>query len=164
MKMKKKKICIAICLLTTFVLWTLIVIFIDVNRIGPNESSVGLSTLNGFIHKLIGVNWFLYTLTDWLGLVPIAVALGFAVLGLVQLIRRKRLNRVDYNILVLGVFYIVVISVYIFFEMTIINYRPVLINEYLEASYPSSTTMLVMSVIPTAIMQLNERIKNKTDN
>ena len=160
MKMKKKKICIAICLLTMFVLWTLIVSFIDVNRIGPNESSVGLSTLNGFIHKLIGVNWFLYTLTDWLGLVPIAVALGFAVLGLVQLIRRKRLNRVDYNILVLGVFYIVVISVYIFFEMTIINYRPVLINEYLEASYPSSTTMLVMCVMPTAAMQFNMRIKN----
>ena len=160
MKMKKKKICIAICLLTMFVLWTLIVSFIDVNRIGPNESSVGLSTLNGFIHKLIGVNWFLYTLTDWLGLVPIAVALGFAVLGLVQLIRRKRLNRVDYNILALVVFYIVVILVYLFFEIIVINYRPVLINGYLEASYPSSTTMLVMCVMPTAAMQFNMRIKN----
>jgi undecaprenyl-diphosphatase len=63
---------------------------------------------------------------------------------------------------VLGAFYIAVIVAYIFFEMVVINYRPVLINGYLEASYPSSTTMLVACVMPTAIMQLNSRIKNKT--
>ena len=95
-----------------------------------------------------------------MGLVPIAVAFGFAILGLVQLIKRKSLWKVDHNILALGVFYIVVMAAYILFEMVVINYRPTLIDGYLEASYPSSTTMLVMCVMPTAAMQLNVRIKN----
>lgn len=143
-----------------FVLWTVLVCFVDVRAIGPEGSSVGFATLNGFVHELTGVNWLLYTVTDWLGLVPIATALGFAIFGLVQLIKRKSLWKVDDNILALGVFYIVVMAAYVFFEMVVINYRPTLIDGYLEASYPSSTTMLVMCVMPTAAMQLNLRIKN----
>ena len=147
-------------LLVVFVLWTVLVRFVDVQAIGPEGSSVGFSTLNGFVHEITGVNWFLYTVTDWLGLVPIAVALGFAILGLVQLIKRKSLRKVDRNILALGGFYIAVIAVYILFEIVAINYRPTLINGYLEASYPSSTTMLVTCVMPTAMMQFRTRIKN----
>ena len=103
----------------------------------------------------------LYTITDWLGLVPIGVAFGFGVLGFMQLVKRKSLLRVDRSIIILGIFYIVVMAIYALFEIVVINYRPVLINGYLEASYPSSTTMLVMCVMPTAAMQLNGRIKNK---
>jgi undecaprenyl-diphosphatase len=36
----------------------------------------------------------------------------------------------------------------------------VLIEGVLEASYPSSTTLLVLCVIPTAVMQLNRRTKS----
>ena len=147
-------------MLAVFVLWTVLICFVDVQAIGPEGSSVGFSTINGFIHELTGVNWFLYTVTDWLGLVPIGVAFGFAVLGLVQWIKRKSLLKVDRSILTLGGFYIVVMAVYILFEIVVINYRPTLINGHLEASYPSSTTMLVMCVMPTAMMQLRARIKN----
>ena len=159
--MKKKMLCIGVALLAAFALWTVLVSVVDVRPIGPEGSSVGFATLNRFVHGLTGVNWFLYTITDWLGLVPIAVALGFAVLGLVQLIKRKSLLKVDHSILALGVFYIVVMAAYVFFEMVVINYRPTLINGYLEASYPSSTTMLVTCVMPTAMMQFRARIKNK---
>ena len=148
-------------LLAAFVLWTVLVCFVDVQAIGPEGSSVGFATLNGCVHDFTGVNMSLYVITDWLGLVPIGVAFGFAVLGLVQWIKRKSLLKVDRSILVLGGFYIVVMAVYVLFEMVVINYRPTLIDGYLEASYPSSTTMLVMCVMPTAMIQLCARIKNK---
>lgn len=147
-------------LIAVFVLWTVLVSVVDVRAIGPNGSSVGFATLNGYVHDLTGVNMRLYSITDWLGLVPIGVALGFAMLGLVQWIKRKSLFKVDRGILALGGFYVAVMAVYILFEFVIINYRPTLIDGYLEASYPSSTTMLVMCVMPTAMMQLRARIKN----
>ena len=159
-KIRKKMFFMGAGFLGAFVLWTVLVSYVDVRAIGQNASSVGFATLNGYVHNLTGVNMFLYTITDWLGLVPIGVAFGFAVLGLVQWMRRKSLFKVDRSILALGGFYIIVLAMYIFFEIVVINYRPVLIDGYLEASYPSSTTMLVMCVMPTAMMQLHARIKS----
>lgn len=159
-KKKQKMLCAAIVFLAAFAVWTVLVRVADVQPIGPNGSSVGFAKLNGFVHRLVGVNMTLYTITDWLGLVPIAVALGFAVLGLTQWIKRKSLSKVDGSIIALGVFYAAVIAVYVFFEFASVNYRPVLIEGRLEASYPSSTTMLVMCVMPTAAMQFRARIKN----
>lgn len=161
-KSNQKSFYTAICMLVGFVLWTIAIRFIDVRAIGPQSSSVGFATLNQFIHNLTGVNMSLYTITDWLGLVPIGFAMGFALLGLIQLIKKKHILKVDFNILALGGFYIVVFAIYIFFELHVVNYRPILINGILEASYPSSTTMLVMCIMPTAIMQFNNRIKNET--
>lgn len=159
-KENQRNFCIATCMLLAFLLWTVAIQFVDVQAIGPQESSVGFATINQFVHKLTGVHMSLYTITDWLGLVPLMFVMGFGTLGLIQWIKRKHLLKVDYSIFVLGGFYIVVMAVYVLFEMLVVNYRPVLIGGILEASYPSSTTMLVMCVMPTAIMQINARIKN----
>ena len=161
MKRIRKSFMASMCLLTAFVLWTVAICFVDVRAIGPQGSSVGFAAINGFFHNLTGVHWGLYNITDWLGLVPVFVCMGFGTLGIVQWIKRKSIRKVERDIVVLGGFYIVTIAAYLFFESVVINYRPVLINGYLEASYPSSTTMLVMCVMPTAIMQLGSRIKNK---
>lgn len=161
-KSTKREYFTALFSLIGFVLWTLAVRFIDVRAIGPNGSSVGFSTINGFVRDRIGACMPLYVVTDWLGLVPVALMLGFATLGLVQWIRRKKFVKVDGSILILGAFYILLAIVYLFFENVIINYRPVLIEGYLEASYPSSTTLLVGCVMPTAILQCKKRIQNKT--
>ena len=67
--------------------------------------------------------------------------------------------KVDKDIFALGVFYVLVMAVYILFEFVVINRRPVLINGYLEASYPSSTTLLVACVMPTAAVQFCRRIR-----
>ena len=161
MKRIRKSFIASMCSLTMFVLWTVAICFVDVRAIGPQGSTVGFAGINGFVQNLTGVHWGLYNITDWFGLVPIFVCMGFGILGLVQWIKRKSICKVDHDILVLGGFYIITIAVYLFFESVVINYRPILINGYLEASYPSSTTMLVMCVMPTAIMQLGSRIKNK---
>ena len=159
--MKRKSFYSGLGLLALFIIWTVALGFVDVGAIGPQGSSVGFATLNKMVHNITGVHMSLYTITDWLGLVPICFIMGFGVLGLCEWIKRKKLFKVDYNILVLGGFYIIVMIIYIFFEMFVVNYRPILINGYLEASYPSSTTMLVMCVMPTAIIQFNARIKNR---
>lgn len=161
MKLKEKKLLIAIGSLLVFLLWTALLYRVDVQEIGPRGSAVGLATMNGHVHNLFGVHMILYTITDWLGLVPVGFGLGFTMLGLVQWIKRRYILCVDRSILVLGVFYIAVIVVYLFFESITVNYRPVLIAGYLEKSYPSSTTLLTMCVMPTAMIQLNSRIKNK---
>ena len=155
-----KKFTAGAVFLAAFVLWTTAVSLVDVQAIGPEGSEVGFAGVNRFVHELTGVNMTLYNITDWLGLVPVAVCFGFGLLGLCQLIKRRSLKKVDYSIFVLGGFYIAVMAVYILFEYVVINYRPVLIEGFLEASYPSSTTLLVMCVMPTAALQLRGRIKN----
>ena len=159
--MKKRNFCIALGLLAAFALWTIAIRFIDVQPIGPQGSTVGFATLNSIIHTRTGVHMQLYTITDWLGLVPVAFGFGFAMLGLAQWIKRKSLLKVDRSILILGGFYIATMAAYLVFESFVINYRPVLIAGNLEASYPSSTTLLVLCVMPTAMMQLRGRINNR---
>jgi len=159
-KESKKYFFVSSVFIAVFAVWTVLVKMVDVKAIGPQGSEVGFAEFNQFVHQLTGVNMRLYIVTDWLGLVPIAVAFRFAVLGLVQWIKRKSLKKVDYSLFVLGGFYTVVILFFVLFESMVINYRPVLIEGILEASYPSSTTLLVMCVMPTAIMQINERVKS----
>lgn len=148
-------------LLILFIAFTLLVRFIDLKPIGPQNSIVGFATINSKVCDLIGVNFILYTITDWASIFAIVTAFGFGVLGLCQLIKRKSISKVDSSILVLGGFYIIVFCTYLLFEYLIINYRPVLINGILEASYPSSTTMLVLCIMPTAMMQIHRLITNK---
>ncbi|MEE0856569.1 MAG: phosphatase PAP2 family protein [Ruminococcus sp.] len=158
----KKNLTIGIFLLIAFALWTVLIMFVDMQTVGSNDSKVGFATFNTWFHQLTGVHMTLYIVTDWLGLVPIAVCLCFGCLGLYQLIKRRSLFKVDADILLLGGYYILVIFGYLFFEMVPVNYRPILINGFLEASYPSSTTLLVLSVMPTLILQINHRSHNKT--
>lgn len=158
-KRKQKNFCITMCLFVSFLLWTIAIHYLDVQAIGPKGSTVGFATMNKAFHNLTGVHMMIYTITDCLGLVPLCFVLGFGILGLVQLVKRKSLLKVDSNILVLGGFYIIVMAAYALFEIFAINYRPVLIEGKLEASYPSSTTLLVMCVMPTALMQLHSRMK-----
>jgi undecaprenyl-diphosphatase len=158
MEKRKRKFYLAALLALAFLAWTVLVRFIDVRAIGPRGSQVGFAFLNGAVHRFFGVHMTLYVITDFAGLVPVAFMLGFAILGLAEWIGRKRLCRVDRDLLLLGGFYILVLAAYLFFEAVPINHRPVLIEGVLEVSYPSSTTLLVLTVMPTAQMRLSARI------
>ena len=147
-------------LIGAFALWTVLIRWVDVQAVGQNGTKIGFADFNVRFHQLTGVHMTLYTITDWLGLVPIFICLCFGVLGLVQLIKRRSLLSVDPDILLLGIYYVLVIACYLIFEMIPVNYRPVLIEGRLEASYPSSTTLLVLSVMPTLWFQANRRVSN----
>ena len=155
----RKNLNLSIALLTAFVLWTVAVSFFDVRSIGANGTAVGFAWLNDAFCSLTGVHLFLYELTDVLSLIPLGFVCAFACLGLFQMIRRKSLLRVDRSLIILGIFYIAVAVLFLFFEKCIINYRPILIDGNLEASYPSSTTLLVLTVMPTSMMQLRARMR-----
>lgn len=161
--MKKRKIRITLSLvsLVLFVLWTVIVGSVDVMAIGPLGSSVGLAGMNGAFRDLIGVRWELYWLTDILGLVPIMLALCYAAVGAYQLIRRRSLLLVDRRILSLGALYVVFGAVFLYFELIPLNFRPVLIDGVLEASYPSSTTLMCTTVIPSFLLDVRTRVAKK---
>ena len=145
--------------LLLFGVWTVLVQKIDLQVAGETGREVGFATLNSWFHQLTGVHMKLYMVTDWLGLVPVAICLLFAAIGFAQLVNRKNLLKVDADLLLLGVYYVLVILGYLVFEMVPINYRPVFIEGRLEASYPSSTTLLVLSVMPTLVFQAEHRLK-----
>lgn len=156
----KHNIIVGTVLLFVFAIFTWLVQMVDVKPLGVDGTNIGFSTLNVAFHKLCEVHMILYYITDWAGLVPIFVAFGFALLGLYQLITRRNLLKVDSDILILGVYYLVVIGLYLGFEMIPINYRPIRIDGFMETSYPSSTTLLVLAVMPTLMEQISRRCKS----
>ena len=93
MKEEKKKIqnnfIVAAGLLALFILYTVAIMFVDVQPIGPQGSSVGFAEVNQYFHTLFGVNMLLYSITDWLSIAVLFIMFGFAMVGLVQLIKRK---------------------------------------------------------------------------
>lgn len=157
----KKELLAGSLLIGAFVVWTILIQLVDVQPIGVNGTKIGFAAWNSQFHQLTGVHMGIYTITDWLGLVPIFVCMLFGVIGLTQLVKRRSLFKVDSDIVILGIYYIIVIFSYLIFEMIPINYRPILIEGRMEASYPSSTTLLVLCVMPTLIEQVNRRMKKE---
>ena len=161
-KNEKKSLLIGSIFLAMFAVWTVLILTVDVQPLGQNGTGIGFATFNCWFHHFTGVNMVIYTITDWMGLVLVAICLSFAGMGLVQLIKRRSLFRVDADIMILGVYFVIVFLAYAIFEMIPINYRPILIEGKMEASYPSSTTLLVLSVMPALIEQIQRRLSGIT--
>ena len=161
MNKKKRNFLISTILILLAVVFTMLVKVVDVKAIGVNETNIGFATLNQFVFKTTGVNMIWYHITDWLGLVPVFMAIVYGIIGFIQLIKRKSLFKVDKEIMILGLFYIIVISLYIFFEKVIVNYRPILMNGFLEASYPSSHTLMAICLCGSSIIVNKKLFNNK---
>lgn len=158
----KGKFCLAGLFALLAAVLVVLVLFVDVAPIGPEGTSVGLSHLNGAVHAKTGLNLFWYDVTEALGVASILVAGVFALVGLVQLIRRKSLRKVDREILALGVLFVVVIALYVLFEVVVVNCRPEILpgETHPEASFPSSHTMLVCATLGGAMLILRKYVKN----
>ena len=156
----KKHLWIGLGLFAAFVLFTVLVAFVNVKPIGRQGTDVGFADWNERFDTATGEHDKLYSLTEKAGYLAVIPVLSFACIGLLQLIRRKSLRKVDPDILLMGGLYVALGICYVLFEKLVINYRPPYGNETeLEASYPSSHTLLLVAVMATAVMQIRVRVK-----
>ena len=159
MNSNKRNFFISMILILIAIIFTLLVKVVDVRQVGVNGTSIGFATINNYVFNTVGVNMIWYYITDWLGLVPIFMSMFYALIGFIQMIKRKNIFKVDMEIIILGLFYIVVLFLYLFFEKFIVNYRPILIDGILEASYPSSHTLMTICLCGSSII-VNKRLFN----
>lgn len=151
-------------LFTTFaVFYTVLVKVCDVKPIGVNNSLVGLASINSFVNRIFPVNMLWYKITNGFGLVAIAICALFGFVGFMQLVKRKSFLKVDKEILYLGGLYLITIMLYVIFKFVAINFRPIIMpNEnVLEASFPSSHTMLALVVFGSIIILLDYLTKDE---
>lgn len=146
-----------------FLIHILLLKNVDVAAVGPQGTSVGLSSLNKAFNEFTGLNMFWYYLTQVMGFVAIAIVILFAVIGVLQLIKRRDIRKVDQCIISAGILYAVMFIFYVIFEKIEINYRPVIMpgDTAPEASFPSSHTMLFCVVIGSVIALLPQYIDDK---
>ena len=102
-----------------------------------------------------------YKITELLGLLILLIVGIYALVGLYQLIKRKSLFKIDREIIILGVFYVLMFGTYIFFEKYIVNYRPIILDGELEASYPSSHTILAICTCITSLIVSKKYVSKK---
>ena len=152
-----------------YVLWLALIVLlclVDRQPIGPQDTVVGLASLNTLAQSLTGVSgsgvrmeW--YQLTEYLGYFSLLVAACFALLGFVQLLRRRSLKKVDKQLLAMGGLFIALAVLYVFFEKVIVNYSPFILPEESgpEASFPSSHTMLTFVILGSVSMVLKKYVK-----
>ncbi len=160
--MKNKRNILMSVIMTIFSgIYIYLVKTVDVKSIGPNNTSVGFAKVNDAFMHLVGTNMTIYKLTEVAGLLVLLIVGIYGIIGLVQLIKRKSLFKVDREIICLGILYVMMISVYVLFEKVVINYRPILIDNELEASFPSSHTMLAICTSVSSLLVYKKYVPKK---
>ncbi len=144
-----------------FLLLTVLLKFADLQPIGPLGSYVGLASINGAIFETVGINPIWDKISDIVMVFSLVIAAALGCLGIWQWISRRSLKKVDFDLFFLAGFYVSLGIVYVLFENIVINYRPVLEEGELVASYPSSHTVLVCGILLTAAFQVRKRIRSK---
>jgi len=160
MSKRKKLIILSLILLIISIAYTVLVKTVDVKAIGPNNTSVGFASLNEPVHNALGYNETFYKISKYLGILAFGFIGLYFLIGLIQLVKEKSVFKVDREIIGVGVFYIVFLIVYVLFEKIALNYRPVLMDGELEASFPSTHTLLALCICGSAIMVNGKVIKN----
>lgn len=161
MENKRRNFIISGILLLVAIVFTILVKTVDVKAVGVNGTNIGFATSNQLVFETTGVNMMWYDITHYLEVVPVLTVMAFAIIGFVQLVKRKSILKVDKEIMLLGAFYVAVVALYVFFEKVIINYRPTLIDGLLEASYPSSHTLMAIFICGSGVLVNKKLFDNK---
>lgn len=151
----KTEILIASAFSAAFFVTLLLVLFADVREIGPEKTSVGLAGINLAVKNAIGFSSVWYEISDVLGYGALGIIAGMGIFALYRLVRFKK---IDSDLWILGCFYVALALIYILFEICKINYRPVLIDGKIEASFPSSHTLLALFAAGSVVFQIRRRV------
>ena len=160
-KSQKTSLILSSILSIIFIVFTILVKTINVEQVGPNKSHIGFAKINSRVFNTLKTNSVWDKLTDYFMIFALLIALAFLIVGFIQLIKRKNLFKVDGEIITLGIVCIFIIVLYFIFELLNINSRPVLVDGILEASYPSTHTLIICSILPIAALMSQKYIKNK---
>ena len=162
MKINRKNLPLAAALCLASVLFTVLVCLVDVQPVGPQGTEVGFAKLNSAFHNLTGESMTWYKITEIVGYLAILIVGVFCAIGVMQLIRRKSIQKVDQEIIAIGVLFVVIAILYVVFEKFPLNYRPVIMEGETEpeASFPSSHTLLACTVFGSTIL-MADRLKDR---
>ena len=118
--------------------------------------------MNDAIFDFFGTNVIWDKVGDVLLILVLAAVAGFALAGLTQLIKRKSLKKVDSEILAMIPSLVLMVAIYFVFEKVwILNYRPVMVNGVAEPSFPSTHTLVAVTVLGMIMLALPKYIKEK---
>lgn len=152
-----------IVMLVVTILFSVLTFVVDRKPIGYDGTSVGFSSINGLFAGSFGYNPVMDTLSDIAMYLSFLVVAAFALIGVMQLIKKKSLSKVDKVIIGLGILYVVVAVLYVAFDKIPINYRPILQpgETELETSFPSTHTLVICTVLGSGIVAAKRLFKNE---
>lgn len=144
-----------------FVVLIVLIKTVDVEIVLVTGKEMGLYSLNSALFFEKNDVW--YKITEILGYLAIVEILAFAALGAWQLFTRKSLKKVDRDIYAFAAVIVVLAIFYVLFEKVVVNYRPIILDaeKGAEASFPSSHTMLALTVFACGAIEAVRLVGNK---
>lgn len=161
MNKEKRNYYITLAIFIVFIIFTIGVMNIDVMAIGPKDGKVGFSTINKKVFEIFGQNDKWDQVSDKLLSISVFVELGFILITIFQIIKRKSLFKIDYDISIFFILYIIFALINVFFDYIAINNRPIIEDGKVEASYPSTHTFMTVFMLGFLMIEIWCRIKNK---
>ena len=158
----KKKFLVAGIFTGLFACLAIMLKTINVNVDPITGSEIGLADINRGVFDKFGASKTWDTVSDVLIAISIVVAVVFVTIGVMQLVKRKKLNKVDRELYTLAGLYGLTALLYVVFEkIIVINYRPILVEGgKMEASFPSTHTMVSCVILWSATILISKYIKN----
>lgn len=136
-----------------FLVFTILVKTVDVTYI-QDIGYLGFYNINTSINsKIQSMNTSLYDkLSDVIMIISFVSVAIFAVIGIVQLIKRKSFKQVDPILYILLGLYVLVAAMYLTFSLMKINFSPLSTKENLKDSYPSSHVFISITLFVSGVM------------
>lgn len=157
--MKKRLLITGTLLLIMSIVFTILITKVDISNIGPENSAVGFASINSKL--TFNYNEKIYKISEYLGYVALLIPVVYAGFGFIQLIKNKSFKKINRELYILAGFYAVILLTYVLFEKLTLNYRPVILDEGLEASFPSSHTLMSLCFSISAIIANKSMFKDK---